>query len=138
MRNLALRNQLSALEHSAKRPRIESSIHDGDGSYGWEFRRALKVLGTEPLLTAPRSPWPKCYVERVIGSLRRECTDHVIAFGENHLRRLLTEYVAYYNAARPHQSLDGNSPEPRGVEAVGEIVAAPVLGGLHHRYSRVA
>ncbi|MEM7310459.1 MAG: integrase core domain-containing protein [Planctomycetota bacterium] len=113
-------------------------VHDGDGSYGWEFRRALKMLGIDPLRTAPKSPWQNCYVERVIGTLRRECTDHVIAFGESHLRRVLTEYVAYYNEARPHQSLEGNAPQPRDVEAVGELVAAPVLGGLHHRYSRAA
>ena len=113
-------------------------IHDGDGSYGWEFRRALKMLGIEPMRTAPKSPWQNCYVERVTGTLRRECTDHVIAFGERHLRRVLTEYVAYYNESRPHQSLDGNAPVPRRVEPVGEIIATPVLGGLHHRYSRAA
>ena len=74
----------------------------------------------------------------MIGSIRRECTDHIIALGESHLRRTLNEYVAYYNESRTHQSLGGNAPEVRRVEGVGEVVAEPVLGGLHHRYSRAA
>lgn len=78
------------------------------------------------------------HVERVIGSIRRECTDHIISMGERHLLRSVREYVEYYNGCRPHQSLDGNAPIPRDVEAVGDVAAKPVVGGLHHRYSRVA
>jgi transposase InsO family protein len=111
---------------------------DRDGIYGWAFRRKVTALGIEELVSAPRSPWQNAYVERVIGSIRRECTDHIIPMGEKHLVRTLREYVEYYNDSRTHQSLDGNAPTPRAVERVGEIVATPVLGGLHHRYSRAA
>ncbi len=111
---------------------------DRDGIYGWAFRRKVKALGIEELISAPRSPWQNAYVERLIGSIRRECTDHIIPMGEKHLVRTLREYVEYYNDSRTHQSLDGNSPTPRAVERVGQSVATPVLGGLHHRYSRVA
>ena len=96
---------------------------------------ALKI---HQIRSAPRSPWQNPFVERVIGSIRRECTDHIIPFGRRHLLRTLREYVGYYNTSRPHQSLDRNSPIPRRVEAVGEVCAAPVLGGLHHRYFRAA
>ena len=95
-------------------------------------------MGIDELVSAPRSPWQNGYVERLIGSIRRECTDHIIPMGERHLLRVLREYQAYYNESRPHQSLDGAPPVPRVVEAVGQIVAQPVLGGLHHRYSRAA
>ena len=109
-------------------------LRDRDRIYGEEFRNAAKSLGVDQLRSAPRSPWQNPFVERVIGSIRRECTDHVIPFGRRHLLRVLREYVAYYNESRPHQSLDRNSPVPREVEAVGEVCAEPVLGGLHHRY----
>ena len=79
------------------------------------------------------------YVERVIGSIRRECTDHIIALGERHLLQTLIRYAAYYNDARCHLSLDRNAPEPRGAEdGPGEVVVTPHLGGLHHRYGRAA
>ena len=112
--------------------------HDRDGIYGWAFRRKRQSMGIEPLISSPRSPWQNAYVERVIGSIRRECTDHVIAMSEKHLLRVLREYVAYYNESRTHYLLDGNAPIARRVEQMGEIVATPVLGGLHHRYSRAA
>ena len=111
---------------------------DRDGVYGWAFRRKVKAMGIIELISAPRSPWQNAYIERLIESVRRECTDHIIPMGEKHLLRLVHEYVDYYNATRPHQSLGGNAPTPRSVEAVGEVVAAPVLGGLHHRYSWAA
>ncbi len=113
-------------------------VRDRDGIYGWEFDRMVKVLKIRQIRSAPRSPWQNPFVERVIGSIRRECTDHIIPFGRRHLLRTLREYVEYYNTARPHQSLDRNSPIPRRVEAVGEVCASPVLGGLHHRYFRAA
>jgi len=89
---------------------------------------------------SPHSPWQTPYVERAIGSIRRECLDHMMILGERHLRRILGEYVRYYNESRPHQSLDGNSPLPREVEPVskGRIISIPFLGGLHHRYGRAA
>ena len=113
-------------------------LHDRDGIYGWEFDRMVKALKIHQIKSAPRSPWQNAFAERVIGSIRRECTDHVIPFGERRLLRTLREYVDYYNESRPHQSLERNAPMPRKVEAVGEVCAKPVLGGLHHRYSRAA
>ncbi len=98
----------------------------------------VKALKIRQIRSAPRSPWQNPFVERVIGSIRRECTDHIIPFGQRHLLRTLREYVEYYNTSRPHQSLDRNSPIPREVEAVGEVCATPVLSGLHHRYFRAA
>jgi transposase InsO family protein len=113
-------------------------LRDRESIYGWEFEQMVKALNIRELRSAPRSPWQNAYYERLIGTLRRECTDHVIPLGRRHLLRVLREYVEYYNESRPHQSLDRNSPLPRKVEVVGEVCATPVLGGLHHRYSRAA
>ena len=113
-------------------------LHDRDGIYGWEFARMVKALKIRQIRSAPRSPWQNAFAERVIGSIRRECTDHIIPFGRRHLLRTLREYVEYYNTSRPHQSLDRNLPVPREVEAVGDVSAKPVLGGLHHRHFRAA
>jgi putative transposase len=114
-------------------------LRDRDTIYG-EFARRVQGMGIRAVRTAPRAPWQNPFVERVIGSIRRECLDHFLILSEAHLRRLLRAYVAYYNAARPHQSLDNNSPQPRVVEPphCGRIVAIPQIGGLHHRYQRVA
>ncbi len=94
----------------------------------------------EEVLTAARSPWQNPYVERLIGTIRRECLDHVIVMGEDHLRRMLREYLDYYHHSRPHQSLERNSPAPREVEppAKGEVISIREVGGLHHRYRRAA
>ena len=94
----------------------------------------------EEVITAPHSPWQNAYVERVIGSIRRECLDHVIVGSEEHLRRILKEYFRYYHNSRPHQALEKNSPFPREIEAAakGKIIAIPQVGGLHHRYRRAA
>ena len=113
-------------------------LRDRDRIYGWEFEQMVKALGIRQILSAPRSPWQNAFAERVIGTIRRECTDRIIPFGRRHLLRTVSEYVEYYNEARPHQSLDRNSPMPRRVESVGEVCAKPVLGGLHHRYFRAA
>ena len=88
----------------------------------------------------PCSPWQNGSAERLIGSIRRECLDHIIVLNEAHLIRVLSEYFEYYHSDRPHQSLDGNSPVSREVELPDErrVVAEPVLGGLHHRYQRAA
>ena len=99
----------------------------------------MAALGIEEVISARKSPWQNPYGERVIGSIRRECTDHVITLGERHLVRILLKYATYYNQARCHLSLECNAPMPRQVEGgSGEVVAVPHLGGLHHRYSRAA
>jgi Integrase core domain len=86
---------------------------------------------------APGSPWQNGYVERLIGTIRRECLDHLIVFGEAHLRRILVKYAAYYNASRIHRSLNKDAPLPRAIEHLGVITSRPVLGGLHHQYCRI-
>jgi putative transposase len=115
-------------------------IHDRDGIYGAEVPRCLASLGIEEVLTAPHSPWQSPFVERLIGSIRRECLDHVIVLNERHLRHILSSYVSYYHQARPHMALDHNAPEPRVVDAPerGRVVAEPMVGGLHHHYRRCA
>src|SRR6516165_10516184 len=94
----------------------------------------------QEVLSAPRSPWQRAYVERVIGSIRRECLDHVIVFNETGLRRMLSVYFSYYHETRPHLSLEKDSPEPWKVQPpeLGQVVAVPQVGGLHHRYERCA
>ena len=97
-------------------------------------------MNIDTVRTAPRSPWQNTYVERVIGSIRRECLNHVIVFNEAGLRQVLAQYVVYYMRARTHLALAKDSPVPRPVHARsrGRIVATPEVGGLHHRYERVA
>jgi putative transposase len=114
-------------------------IHDQDSAfYAWTTTAA--AIGIEEILTAPRSPWQNAYAERLIGSLRRECLDHIIIANERGLRRVLAAYVEYYLKARTHLSLSKDSPVSRPVEptAGGTIVAIPHLGGLHHQYERRA
>lgn len=115
-------------------------VRDNDAIYGEVFQRRVRQLGIDEVPITPRSPWQNAYVERLIGTLRRECLDHVIVFNEAHLKRILAEYFDYYHTARPHQSLDDNAPIPREVEPPerGRIVAEPMVGGLHHRYFRAA
>jgi putative transposase len=115
-------------------------LHDRDSIYGEAFHDQVRTLGLRELLSGRRSPWQNPFVERVIGSIRRECTDHIIAMGERHLTQVMREYATYYNATRSHQSLDGNAPDPREREAdpVTDVIAVPVLGGLHHQYRRAA
>jgi putative transposase len=115
-------------------------IRDRNGIYGDAFTRTVATLGPREVLIAPRAPWQNPFVERVIGSIRRECLDHFLVLSERHLRRLLRAYLAYYNTVRPHQALDQNSPHPRSVESRsrGRILAISHVGALHHRYQRVA
>ena len=115
-------------------------IRDRDGIYGEYFQNRVKSLGIEEVPIAPRSPWQNPYCERVIGSIRREYLDHVIVLDEAHVRRILTDYFAYYHGSRPHLSLDRNSPTPRDVEppSKGPVIAIAQVGGLHHRYVRAA
>lgn len=95
-------------------------------------------MSIKEVLSAPRSPWQRAYVERVIGSIRRECLDHVIVFDEDSLRRTLRSYFSYYHRSRLHLSLDKDSPDSRPIQSSGRIIASPEVGGLHHRYERVA
>src|SRR5262249_28964001 len=112
-------------------------LHDRDRCYGEVFLRRVRDMGIRDRPTAPRSPWQNGYAERLIGSIRRECVDHVVVLGERHLRHVLQSYLLYYNETRTHLSLDKDSPVSRAVEAVGRIVSRPVLGGLHHQYIRI-
>src|SRR5262245_3693237 len=112
-------------------------IRDRDTAYGLVFRQRLRAMGIRDKPTAPRSPWQNPYVERLIGTIRRECLDHVIVFGEAHLRRILGRYAAYYNESRIHRSLDKDAPFRRAIERFGVIRSQPVLGGLHHQYCRI-
>jgi putative transposase len=95
-------------------------------------------LGLGEVITAPRSPWQNAFAERLIGSIRRECLDHVVVVSRRHLTRLLKKYFAYYHDSRTHLALSKDSPEPRPVMPQGRIIAIPRVGGLHHRYERVA
>ena len=94
-------------------------------------------MGIRDRPIAPRSPWQNGHAERLIGSIRRECLDHVIVFGERHLRHVLRSYAQYYNGVRTHLSLGKDSPLPRDLQAVGGILPLPILGGLHHHYVRI-
>ncbi len=112
-------------------------IRDRDAVYGDVFIRRLRAMSIRDRPTAPRSPWQNGYCERAIGSIRRECLDHVVVFGERHLRHLLRSYATYYNEARTHLSVNKDAPSPRTVHAVSRILSTPFLGGLHHLYVRV-
>lgn len=112
-------------------------IRDRDGAYGVLFRRRLGAMGIRDRPTAPRSPWQNGYVERLIESIRSECLDHVIVFGEAHLRRVLAAYANYYNGTRTHLSLGKDAPFPRPILREGRIKSVPHLGGLHHSYVRM-
>ncbi len=114
-------------------------IRDNDGIYSNEFKQTIKRFGLKDTPTAPRSPWQNPFAERVIGTLRRECLDHMIILNEKHLYNILHEYIfEYYNVSRTHMSLEKDSPEHRPIQKDGKIVSKPILGGLHHVYSRVA
>ena len=115
-------------------------LRDRDQVYGERFRRRVKGLGISEVLTAPQSPWQNPFAERLIGSVRRDCLNHVVVLGERHLRRILIAYFAYYHRARTHLSLDKDAPDGRPIEPpeLGTIIAIPEVGGLHHRYVRRA
>ena len=115
-------------------------LRDRDASYGQTFRDRVQAMAIEQVVTAPRSPWQNAYVERIIGSIRRDCLDHVIVFDERHLRRVLSAYFEYHHRSRTHLSLAKDCPEPRPIQppSAGNIVAFPQVGGLHHRYERRA
>ena len=101
------------------------------------FKARVRAMGIRDRPTSFRSPWQNGLVERLIGSARRECTDHVIVFNEEHLRRILSKYARYYNEVRTHLSFGRDAPCTRPIEWFGDIIAYPILGGLHHRYARI-
>ena len=111
-----------------------------DGIYGDYFQDRVRNMSVDEVPTAPRSPWHYPFCERVIGSLRQECLNHVIVLNERHLKRTLGDYLGYYHGCQTHLLLDRNSPEPRDIESPsqGPVTATPTVGGLHHRYTRAA
>jgi len=113
-------------------------LHDRDAIYGYEFQRRIRSMGIREVRTARRSPWQNPYVERVIGSIRRECLNHVVVLNERHLRKVLRSYLDYYHESRTHLSLEKDCPVPRAVHPPdqGNVVGLPMVGGLHHRYVR--
>jgi transposase InsO family protein len=115
-------------------------LRDRDAIFGQKFREHVRDMGIREVLSTPRSPGQRAYVERRIGSIRRECLDHVLVFHETSLRRILRSYLDYYHRSRTHLSLGKDSPEPRSIqpEHMGRVVALPQVGGLHHRYERRA
>ena len=108
--------------------------------FGQDFVDQVKAMGIKQVLSARRSPWQRAYVERLIGSIRRECLDHIIVFGERSLRRALVSYVSYYHSWRTHLSLDKDAPQFRRTQssAEGKVVEIREVGGLHHHYERQA
>jgi putative transposase len=113
-------------------------IRDRDGVYGNEVRLRIASLHMEEVLTAPQSPWQNPYAERLIGSIRRDCLNHFVILNARHLKRTLASYFAYYHGSRTHLGLDKQCPFPRQVSSIGRIIEIPHLGGLHHRYERIA
>jgi transposase InsO family protein len=112
-------------------------MRDRDRSYGDVALRRLRAMGIRDKPIAPASPWQNGFAERLIGSIRRECVDHIVVWGEGHLRRILRAYARYYNNIRTHRSLDKDAPAFRSVQRVGTITSYAILGGLHHHYARV-
>ena len=115
-------------------------LRDQDKIFGADFTERVLALGIQEIRAAPARPWQRAFVERLIGSIRRECLDHVIVRDQSHLRRILRSYFDYYHQSRTHLSLKRNSPIPREVEppGKGKVISVPQVGGLHHRYQRCA
>src|SRR5207247_9564621 len=115
-------------------------LTDRDSIDGYVFRQRVKGMGIGEVVTAPHSPWQNSFAERLIGSIRRECLNHVLVLGEQHLRRTLTGYFAYYHRARTHLSLNKDAPHGRPIERpeLGRVIPIREVGGLHHRYVRPA
>jgi putative transposase len=115
-------------------------LRDRDGIFGQTFGDQVRVMGMSEVLSTPDSPWQRAYIERVIGTIRRECLDHVIVLSERSLRYYLSRFVGYYHKSRTHLGLHKDAPEPRPVQGpdAGRVVAFPEVGGLHHRYERRA
>ncbi len=112
-------------------------VRDNDRAYGHVFTSRVRAMGIRDRPIPPGSPWQNGYVERLIGTLRRECLDHVLIFGEAHLRKILTLYASYYNQSRTHLSLRKDAPIGRSIQRSGAINTLPILAGLHHQYVRI-
>jgi transposase InsO family protein len=112
-------------------------VRDNDRAFGKVFTARIRAMGIRDHPISPASPWQNGIAERLIGTLRRECLDHVVIFGEAHLRHILSGYVAYYNQARTHLTLQTDAPLRRAIQQLGTVIAIPVLGGLHHQYVRI-
>ena len=112
-------------------------VRDNDRAYGHVFTSRVRAMGIRDRPISPQSPWQNGYGERLIGTLRRECLDQMVIFGETHLRRILSKYAAYYNQVRTHLALHKDAPLHRAVQRSGAIVAIPILAGLHHQYVRI-
>ena len=112
-------------------------IRDRDKIYGVAVTRRLRAMGIRDKPIAPGSPWQNGFAERLIGTIRRECVDHIVALGEQHLRRFLNSYAKYYNTARTHRSLAKDTPVSRPVQRIGRIVSDALVSGLHHQYVRI-
>jgi transposase InsO family protein len=115
-------------------------LRDRDRIFDHAFVDQVKAMGIKQVLAALRSPWQRAYVERVIGSIRRECLDHVIVFNERNLHRHLQSFLDYYHRSRTHLGLQKDAPEPRSIQSaeLGQVISIPEVGGLHHRYERRA
>jgi transposase InsO family protein len=115
-------------------------LHDRDSIYEGSFRQRVRQMAIQEVLTAPRSPWQNPYAERLVGSIRRECLDHILVLNESSLRRILKSYFQYYLHSRTHLALAKDAPEPRAIQSpeVSAVVEIPEVGGLHHRYERRA
>jgi len=112
-------------------------VRDNDRAYGHVFTSRVRAMGIRDRPISPQSPWQNGYAERLIGTLRRECLDHVLIIGAQHLRQVLASYAAYYNQTRTHLALQKDAPFRRAVQRSGRIVAIPILFGLHHKYVRM-
>jgi transposase InsO family protein len=112
-------------------------VRDNDRAYGHVFNARVRAMGIRDRPISPGSPWQNGIAERLIGTLRRECLDQILVFGEAHLRRILAAYAGYYNQVRPHRSLQKDAPLRRVIQRIGNVVAIPILGGLHHQYVRI-
>jgi transposase InsO family protein len=112
-------------------------VSDNGSAYGQAFTSRIRPMGIRDRPISPRSPWQNPYAERLIGTFRRECLDHVLIYGERHLRRVLSLYSLYYNETRTHLGLAKEAPLRRAVQRSGNIVTTPILSGLHHRYARI-
>ena len=128
------------VEAYPERVSVRYLLRDRDRIYGDYFQQRVRGLGLKEVLSAPRSPWQNAYVERLIGSIRRECLDHVMVVNEHHLRRILRSYFRYYHRARTHLSMEKDAPDTRPVQlsAMGTVIEIAEVGGLHRRYERRA
>ena len=117
--------------------RRASHISKSEGQTKLGLTRRLRAMGIRDKPIASGSPWQNAYAERLLGSIRRECVDHLIVLGETHLRRILAKYAAYYNESRTHRSLNKDAPFHRAIERFGAVISRPVLGGLHRQYCRI-